>query len=113
MNEERRKFPRVNIQYPIRYQVDENDQRSGVMRDISESGISFHASHYYPPDTHLTFFINLEEFNMMIRVRGRVVRSWKDGENHYSALEILDISERERSILNQYIKKVIDEELQS
>ena len=58
--EERRRFPRVNLHAPIRYQIKgEPEFDNSVSDDVSVGGLSFLSETYIPPATDLILELNI------------------------------------------------------
>ncbi len=112
MESDRRKFPRIDVRYPIHFSSNgegESDPgqdlpASSTTRDISMGGISFRSSLDYKPGEMIKFFVNVENLGRWIRTTGRVIRSWQEEGEIYTAVEIVHVSDSDRNLLEGYIR---------
>jgi hypothetical protein len=102
--EEKRRFRRVKLHTPVRYQIrGETDFNNTVSDNISEGGLAFNSLKFIPPSTTVMLEIGL--FYRMLCPIGRV--SWcqplPHSDRNRLGVEFVEFSPPERSFLSDYI----------
>ena len=102
--EEKRRFRRIDLHAPVRYQVrGAVDFDNTVSDDISEGGLAFNAFKFIPPSTPIMLEIDL--LSRMLRPIGRV--SWCQPLPHSNrnrlGVEFVEFNPSERNFLSDYI----------
>lgn len=107
---QRRKYVRVPVVNPIKYQIIEkeglSDEKQGYTIDLSGGGILFKADEKIPEKTLL--FITMRLFDGEIQVPAKVTRCVKqEDKNFYKiSVEFQEISERVRDKIVGYVFRI-------
>lgn len=102
--EERRRFPRVNLCTPMRYQIrGEPSYDNAVCDNISLGGMGFISSKFIPPETPLMLELNV--LCRILRPIGRIIRSSSIPHSNRSQIgvEFLELDPNEKNFLSDYI----------
>jgi len=102
--EEKRRFGRVNLHAPVRYQIrGVSEFDNTVSEDISVGGVAFNGFKFIPPATPLMLEINL--LSKVLHPIGRV--SWCQPLSHSNrnrlGVEFLELESSEKRYLSDYI----------
>ena len=107
--EEKRRFPRVGISFPTECDfVDKNGYFYTVTRDLSAGGIRITSDKFIPKGSILKLNINL--INKVIPAEGEVVwtREEKYSEKYILGLKFLQMEEKSRKVLNDFLDYIIN-----
>lgn len=112
---ERRRFPRADLVFRVRYQTVEKGQSvveadapvvgQAMGRDISLGGVSFRSDTPFPPGASLRLSFFFEEVLGEISAVGRVMRNWPVNGDHIVAIRFTVIDPDDCSILTRYIRE--------
>lgn len=102
--EEKRRFPRVKLQAPMRYQLMGRHEPSHALADnVSLGGIGFINDHFIPPSSPLQV-----EFNVLhgtVTAAGKV--AWSSpiphSDRYRVGVEFVDISDKDKVNIADYI----------
>lgn len=102
--EERRRFPRVGLHTPLRYQVRGVAQFNNALSDnISLGGMSFVANEFIAPQTALMLEVNL--LSRIIRPIGKI--SWATPLPHSDrkrlGIEFVEVDTDDKNYLAEYM----------
>ena len=102
--EEKRRFKRVDLHAPVRYQIRGEPDFSNTLSDnISAGGIAFSSPKFIPPSTKVMLEMSL--LSRMLNPIGVV--SWcqplPHSDRNRLGIEFLEISSSQRSFLSDYI----------
>lgn len=100
---EKRRYPRADLVFKLKYFQDQGSSWSAVTKDISEGGVSFETKTLQTEGSELTLAFALEGLQGEIVARGQVIRSWEESGRHYTAVLFTKIDESDREIIYQYI----------
>ena len=100
----RRKFPRADLVFDLDYRQEDNKPVTTFSRDISSGGVSFQTHDLYSQGAVLELIFSASQLPRSLKTIGRVVRSWNDGATNYTAVEFLEVSEDDLSIIREYIE---------
>jgi len=104
LNEEKRRFPRVDLHAALRYQVrGDREFDNAVSDNISEGGLAFNSLKFIPPSTPVML-----EISLLSRILHPICRvSWCQPLPHSNrnrlGLEFLEFDLSERKHLKDYI----------
>ena len=102
--EEQRKYPRADVVFNLEFFTDKDVSLiPSKSRDISLGGISFKSDEKYVTDTGLTLTLNMAELPQPVTARGKVVRSWQDSEEFFTAIEFTEIDGADLMLILDYI----------
>ncbi|MCM8774086.1 MAG: PilZ domain-containing protein [Candidatus Omnitrophica bacterium] len=108
-NEERRKYPRLNIIY-VTYSIEsKNSKKIGVVLNIGAGGVCLIVNEKLPPNTTLFLNIDLRDGKQIISAKGKVVWNaevpvyFNEETNYEIGVEFVDIEEKERLRISQYV----------
>lgn len=112
---ERRRFPRADLVFRVRYQTVEKGQAvveadqplagQALGRDISLGGVSFRSNLAFPAGASLRLSFYFEEVLGEISAVGRVMRTWSANGDHIVAVRFTVIDPDDCSILTRYIRE--------
>ena len=102
--DEKRRFPRVRLQSPLRYQIlGRPEARSAVTSNISLGGVGFTDSSFIPPLSTLQLEIGF--LSCMVSARGRV--AWAaplpHSDRYRLGIEFTGLAEKDKECLADYI----------
>ena len=105
---QQRRFPRVGIKVPVRYQMRGYPQIGNTLsEDISIQGVRMLGERYVVPETALDLQINLKAH--VIRVTGKI--AWSNviprSDRHHMGIEFLEVEPEERVYLANFIRNHI------
>ena len=105
---EKRKFPRINAKFPIRYQIKRGGFfASALTDDLSLSGARLNADRFFPQGLKLNLELNI--LSKIINPVGRVI--WSDPSprtNRYRlGIEFIKINSLDKDYLSDYINTLI------
>ncbi len=83
---ERRRFPRADISFDLKYSVEPEQTFLTLSRDISHGGISFQTDELQRLGTDLELRLGRTGQSEVIRAAGKVVRSWREGPASFAAV---------------------------
>ena len=103
MENEQRKFPRIDHVFKIKY-APGNDQKINThARDISYGGVAFETEGFLENGTEIDLKIFLEELPGDIPARATVLRSWSEEGKYFSAVMFTEIDEEDQTIIEEYL----------
>ncbi len=102
--EEKRRFPRIRLKAPLRYQIrGKHEFDNSLTDDISLGGISFTNEEYIPPATNLMMEISI--FSRLLDPIGKV--AWINPIAHSNryrlGIEFVELDEQKKKLLSQFI----------
>lgn len=103
--EEKRRFPRINLQSAIRYQIRGTPQfDNAISDDISVGGLGFSHDKFIAPATPLMLEINV--LSRILRPIGRI--AWASPMAHSyrnrMGIEFIEVDPQEKNYLSDFIK---------
>ena len=103
-SEEKRRFPRLKLHTPIRFQVRGQPQfENTISSDISLGGLSFSGNSFIPPQTPVMIEVNV--LSKVLRAIGKI--SWAQPLAHSyrnrMGIEFLEMDRPEKDYLNEYL----------
>lgn len=103
-SEEKRRFPRLGLHTPIRYQVRGQPQFDNtISNDISLGGLSFIGNSFIPPQTPVMLEVNI--LSKILRAVGKI--SWAQSIPHSYrnriGVEFLEMPNEEKQYLDEYL----------
>ncbi|MCM8823273.1 MAG: PilZ domain-containing protein [Candidatus Omnitrophica bacterium] len=108
-NEDRRKYPRLNVVY-VTYSIEgKNTEKVGVVLNIGAGGVCLIVNENLPPNTTLLLNIDLHDNKQIISAKGKVVWNaevpvyFNEETNYEIGVEFVDIDEKERLRISQYV----------
>jgi len=102
--EDHRQFARVKLQAPLRYQIRGTPEFSNtVINNISLGGLSFNNNKFIPPNTLLTFQVDV--LSRILNPIGRIAwaSSLSRSDRYQFGVEFVQLDEAEKKYLNEYI----------
>lgn len=103
--EEKRRFPRIKLKTPLRYQIrGAPDFDNVTTNDISQGGISFVSDKFISPATLLMLEINV--LSRILRPIGKVVcaQPLPHSDRNRLGIEFLEFNPEEKNYLQDYVK---------
>ncbi|MDD2752860.1 MAG: PilZ domain-containing protein [Candidatus Omnitrophica bacterium] len=102
--EEKRRFPRIRLKAPLRYQVRGRPEfDNSLTEDISLGGVSFTNDKFIPPATNLMLEISI--FSRLLNPIGKV--AWINPVGHSNryrlGVEFLELDKENTNFLSQFI----------
>ena len=102
--EEKRRFPRIGLKTPLRYQIrGTHEFNNSVTDDISLGGISFRNDKYIAPLTNL--MLEIKVLSRVLNPIGKIV--WMSplphSDRYHYGIEFLEFGPDEKNYLSQYI----------
>jgi c-di-GMP-binding flagellar brake protein YcgR len=102
--ENKRRFRRIDLHAPVRYQVrGKPDFGSSLSDNISEGGLALNALNFIPPSSAVMLEISL--LSRILRPIARV--SWcqpvPHSDNNRLGLEFIELNAADRNFLSEYI----------
>lgn len=117
---ERRGYMRLDIDCPVDYARLSDDLKpaynaveDSYSKNISASGIKFIAAEEIPADTFLELHIKIPSTDKIIAAIGKVLRCDPEGQRFGIALVFIWISQKDKELIDEYVKKRKQEEPQS
>lgn len=102
--EEKRKFPRIALKSPLRYQVrGYSDFDSAICDNISEGGAGFISNRYLAPATLVMLEINV--LSRILRPVGKIVSSINlpHSDRNRLGIKFLELDNNEKHYLHDFI----------
>jgi hypothetical protein len=102
--EEKRRFPRVKLKSPVRYQIRGTSEFDNVVCDnISDGGIGFISNKFIPPSSLVMLEINV--LARVLRPIGRIASSLPlpHSERNRLGVEFLEFENSEKNYLHDFI----------
>ncbi|MBU1998416.1 MAG: PilZ domain-containing protein [Candidatus Omnitrophota bacterium] len=102
---EKRKSPRINVAFPIRYQIPGTAEViSCLTNNIGMGGVGFMSNNFIPTKTPLKLEINLR--NRILNPEAKVswVSSIPHSDNYYSGIEFTQLTVFDKERLADYIE---------
>ena len=101
---EKRKFPRINAKFPIRYQIKRGGFfASALTDDLSLSGARLNADRFFPQGLKLNLELNI--LSKIINPVGKVI--WAQPRPHSDryqmGIEFIEISPQDKNYLSDFI----------
>ena len=107
---EKREYPRADLVFKLKFSTRSSSINTiGMSRDISGGGISFDAGSEIEPDTTLDLVFSIEGLSGEILAEGQVVRSWKEVDRIFTALEFKNIDPSDHEIILDFITRYLEE----
>ena len=107
---ERRRFPRINLHTPIRYEiVGEPDFDNAVSDDVSVGGLSFIGHKFIAPTTDIVLEISV--LSRVLKVMGKIVWTYRlpHSDRIKFGVEFLEFDPFERNYLSNYLKMLMQQ----
>lgn len=101
---ENRKFPRADTIFKLNYGTERSPSFEAMTRDISLGGISFKSNEEFEPGDQIELKFSIKELSGEIKAKGRVVRSWSEGGDPFTAVEFIEINSSDHEILENFFK---------
>ncbi|MCB1172089.1 MAG: PilZ domain-containing protein [Leptospiraceae bacterium] len=109
MSQEKRRYPRADIKFELKYFLDENAYMQFFHRDISGSGISFQTDKEYPAGMLMQVCVLIGGDKSEIQASGTVVRSWTESDgNIYTAIDLERIESNDQQLINRVVTDYLD-----
>lgn len=108
--EERRRFTRVNLRTPIRFEiVGESEFDNAVSVDLSVGGLSFVSNKFISPETSLALEINV--LSRVLKTVGKVVWTYHLPHSDWNrfGVEFVKFDPFERQYLSNYLKLLMQQ----
>ena len=104
--DDRRKYPRADINFKIRYHEDQRPEEVGG-RNICAGGMAFETEQLLPVGLRLHLIFTVPGRSGEIRARGRVVRAWLEKDECMCAAEFFEIQSEDRELLAQLVANYV------
>ena len=101
---EKRRFPRINAKFPIRYQIKRGGFfASALTEDLSLSGARLNTDRVFPQGLKLNLELNI--LSKIINPVGRVIwsQSLSPSSRYQIGIEFIEIDPQERNYFSDYI----------
>ena len=106
MIEERRRYPRIEIEQMVQIVMGKKQTIYAIANDISESGLSFTTQDPIEPNTDLEVLITLEtseDKKEVIKIQGIEIYCCEIEDTYKSGMDFKSISREHRDILKSFI----------
>jgi c-di-GMP-binding flagellar brake protein YcgR len=114
VNFERRSYPRYSVNLPVEYwpTVDSNNQL-GRTGDIGENGVMLYVREKIEVGQNLKLRLFIDSGFTFISIEALVEVVWKSlpsgqTEEHQMGVKLIDISDRDRANLNNFLNSLMD-----
>ena len=103
MDNEQRKFPRIDHVFKLKYYRGNDLKVDARARDISCGGVAFETENLLAKGTDIDLKIFLEELPGDIPASATVLRSWSDEGKYYAAVKFTELDEEDQTIIEEYL----------
>lgn len=104
MGEDKRKYPRADLVFYVRYAPIPDFAIETTAKDISRGGIAFSPEGPLAEKSTIEVFFSLPGVQGEIQATGKVVRAWNDSGKHFAAIEFLTIDQNDELIITEYLE---------
>ncbi len=104
---EKRKFPRINAKFPIRYQIKRGGFFASALTDnVSLAGARLNVDRFFPQGINLNLELNI--LSKVINSVGKViwVKALPDSKRYQMGVEFIDINSQDKILLSDYINTI-------
>jgi len=100
---ERRKYPRADAAFNLSYALEEGTAKESFSKDFGTGGVSFQTQQEFQPGAKLDLTFRPSGAAEILRANGKVVRSWREGETIFTAVEFTEIDSQDLIFILDYI----------
>ena len=109
MSDERREFPRADINFDVNYYEEKNPEML-YGKNICAGGMAFRTNELLKTGTVLQMVFKTPGNNSEIRARVRVVRAWSENDEFLAGAEFFEIESADKTMLAQLVDNYLSRE---
>ncbi|MEI8349664.1 MAG: PilZ domain-containing protein [Candidatus Omnitrophota bacterium] len=105
--EERRRYPRVNISFPVECKsLPQGNYFYTVSKDLSSGGIKIISDTFLPKDYLMKVYVNLVDTVINLKAKVAWCNKLRASEKYNAGLEFVEASNESQQSISQFLAKV-------